>query len=58
MATSLQSAAGSDGYVSGPDWKTARATWIQMGYSGKDFDDAFRQQYTNPNYPEDYGFTF
>jgi len=43
---------GSDGFVSPDDYKAARNAWMTAGFSRKDFDDRFADEFVNP---ESYG---
>ena len=50
MAAQLQPQAGSDGFVSPQDYKTARNAWVGEGLSAKDFDAQF-SYLANPDDP-------
>lgn len=50
MAAQLQPQAGSDGFVSPQDYKTARNAWVGQGLSAKDFDAQF-SYLANPDDP-------
>lgn len=48
----LQAAAGKDGYVSPEDYAKNKKEWVTAtGLTGKDFDSAFSEIYTNPDNP-------
>lgn len=57
MAKTLTELGGSDYLVSPHEWKDARATWINAGFIGEDFDKNFASQYTDQSKPQLYGLS-
>jgi len=55
ISSSLNTRAGQDGFVAPADYKKARSAWVSKGFSAKDFDEAFANEYANPNHLQDYG---
>ena len=50
VQSELDRLGGGDKYVSPDQWKYLRRQWISLGYSGSEFDDAFRGTYVNPDF--------
>lgn len=48
ITNALDPKRGSDGFVAPDDYKAARNAWMQAGFSRKDFDDRFADEYVNP----------
>lgn len=57
IAGQLNGRTGDDGYVAPTDYKKARSAWVSKGFSAKDFDEAFANEYANPVHYQDYGVT-
>lgn len=57
IATQLNTRTGDDGYTSPDDYKKARSAWVSKGFSSKDFDESFSNEFTNPEHLEDYGLS-
>ena len=57
IAGQLNTRTGSDGFVSPPDYKKARSAWVSKGFSAKDFDESFANEYANPSHYDQYGVT-
>lgn len=49
----LQEVSGDDNFVSPENYRTARAAWVQSGFTADEFDSAFAG-YVNPNHQNDY----
>ena len=57
MAVQLNARTGLDGYVSPPDFRSAREAWTNQGYSSSDFNENFIYL-VNPGNPQGYGARF
>lgn len=57
IARQLNGRTGEDNYVAPTDYKKARGAWVSKGFSAKDFDEAFANEYANPAHYQDYGVT-
>ena len=55
IASQLNTRTGGDGYVSPTDYKKARSAWVSKGFSAKDFDKSFANEYANPDSYDQYG---
>lgn len=55
IASQLNTRTGEDGYVAPADYRKARSAWVSKGFSAKDFDESFANEYANPSHYEDYG---
>ena len=56
VESKLKELGGDDLYVSPEEWKWIKGAWTTQGYSAKDFDEAFRGRFVNPDFdPDDFG---
>lgn len=54
VATQLSTRVDDNGYLSPSDYKKARKAWVSAGYTAKDFDSRFAQDYVDPEKSEEY----
>lgn len=49
----LNEKGGDDNFVSSNEWNAVKSEWVQAGYNGQDFDDAFRTAYVGDSFRDD-----